>query len=479
MSDAMNWRVFASLIVSFWVAGGGLSAQVQSADDLKFPPLSEFTVSEPTRVELENGMVVLLLEDHELPLVRAVARIRTGARYEPPEKTGLASLTGAVLRTGGTQSISSDDLDDLLESRAADVSSSIAESVGSASMSCLKDDFPDVFAIFGQIIRTPAFDQGRLQVAVNQIMAGISRQNDDPLDIMHREFDEVVYGAGSPYGRVPTFASVGSVARVDLLEWHKKYFHPNNVILGLLGDFETEEALELVKDTFGDWAEGPSVEDPEVFYETDARAGVYYVEKNDMTQSNIKIGHLGITRDNPDYFAVEVLNEVFSGSSSSRLYANVRSKKGLAYAVTGGIGSNWDYPGTFNMWITTKTESTGAGIEALLEEARNLSLHPPTEEEVEKAKTSILSSFIFNVDTRAKILGQQLTFEYYGFPFDWVDRYRRGIEQVNLEEVQSVAGKYIHPKRFVILVVGPSEGRDKNLSEYGEVNRVDISIPKP
>jgi zinc protease len=375
--------------------------------------------------------------------------------------------------------MASDDLDDFLESRAANVSSSIGSSFGSASMSCLKDDFSEVFSVFGDMLRTPAFDDKRLQVAINQSMAGIARQNDDPMEIMNREFDEIVYGAESPYGRVPTFETIQSITRSDLVEWHSRYYHPNNIILGLLGDFETEAALELVRSTFGDWAKGPAAQDVEVYYEKNARPGVYYVEKTDMTQSNIKIGHLGITRSSPDYFAVEVLNQVFSGSSSSRLYSNVRSKKGLAYAVVGGVRSNWDYPGTFNMWITTKTESTGAGIEALLEEAGNLSARPPDQVEVEKAKTSILSSFIFNVDTRAKVLGQQLTFEYYGFPLDWVNRYRKGIEAVEVEEVQAVAERYIHPDRFVILVVGPSEGQDRELSEFGGVTQVDITIPNP
>jgi zinc protease len=346
-------------------------------------------------------------------------------------------------------------------------------------MSCLKRDFPDVISVFADMLRRPAFDERRMAVAVNQEMAGISRQNDDPMEIMSREFDEIVYGADSPYGRVSSFKTIQSITRDDLVAWHARFYHPNNLILGLIGDFKEEEALELVKKSFGDWPRGLEEDLPEVPFETAVRPGVYYVEKNDMTQSNIKIGHLGITRENPDLFAVEVLNQVFSGSFSSRLYSNVRSKKGLAYAVVGGVRSHWDYPGTFNMWITTKTETTGAGIDALLEEARNLVEEPPTEEEVRKAKTGILNSFIFNVDTRAKILGQQLTYEYYGFPLDWVDRYRNGIEEVTLDQVQAAADKYIHGERFAILVVGPSEGRDRPLTDFGEVTEVDITIPKP
>ena len=476
MSKRVTRLLFTFLIATLACS---VMAQVESAGDLVFPTLPEFKVPEPTRLELDNGLVVILMEDHELPLVRAVARIRTGSRYEAAGKVGLASITGTVIRTGGTENMPSDELDDFLESRAADVSSSIGGSYGSAAMSCLKGDFPDVFPVFGDMLRKPAFDERRLAVAVNQEMAGISRQNDDPMEIMSREFDEIVYGADSPYGRVSSFETIQSITRDDLVAWHARFYHPNNLILGLIGDFAEEEALELVKSTFGDWPRSLEEDLPEALYETTARPGVYYIEKNDMTQSNIKIGHLGITRDNPDLFAVEVLNQVFSGSFSSRLYSNVRSKKGLAYAVVGGVRSNWDYPGTFNMWITTKTETTGAGIDALLEEARSLSEEPPTEEEVRKAKTGILNSFIFNVDTRAKILGQQLTYEYYGFPLDWVNRYRKGIEEVTLDQVQAVAEKYIHQEHFVILVVGPSEGRDKPLIDFGEITEVDITIPKP
>jgi len=470
---------FSFLIFLVIGLGGQVLGQATSADELSFPDLPEFEVPAPKRIELDNGMVVMLLEDHELPLVHVVARIRTGARYEPSDKVGLAGLAGLVMRTGGTQAMGSDELDDFLEGRAANVTSSISGGYGSASMSCLRADFPEVFLVFRDMLREPEFDERRLGVAVNQLRAGISRQNDDPMEILSREFDELVYGRESPYARVPTFATLGSIARSDLISWHGRYYHPNNVILGLIGDFDTDKALRMVESAFGDWAQGTVDETAGVFYAGEAKPGVYYVEKNDMTQSNIKIGHLGIRRDDPDYFAVEVLNQVFSGSSSSRLYSSVRSEKGLAYAVVGGVRSDWDHPGTFNMWITTKTETTGEGIEALVEEAHNLVARPPSKEEVQKAKKSILNSFIFNVDSRAEVLSQQLTFEYYGFPLDWLTLYRDGIENVTLEQVQATAKKHIHPEQFVILVVGPKEGLDRPLTDFGTVTAVDTSIPAP
>jgi len=453
--------------------------QATRVDQLKYPPLAEFQIPAPTRTVLDNGMVLMLLEDHELPLVRASVLVHTGSRLEPTEKTGLASITGSVMRTGGTQRMSGDQLDDYLEGKAAVIETSIGTSSGGASMSCLKKDFPEVLRVLSDVLRQPVFDEQKISVAKTQRIAGIARQNDDPQGILSREFDQLIYGEASPYARVSTYDSINSITRADLVDWHARYFHPNRVIFGLVGDFNTPEAVALIKQVFGDWKKGPEDKDLGVPLPKEMSAGVYEVEKADVTQSNIAIGHLGIRRDNPDYFAVTILNEVLSGSFASRLFMNVRSLKGLAYDVSGGIGAGWDYPGAFTMSMSTKTETTAAGIEALLEEARNLTANPPTEEEVRKAKAAILNSFVFRSDSREKILGQQLTYEYYGYPLDWLTRYRQAIEKVTVEQVRAAAAKYVKPQGFAILVVGPGQGLDKPLSTFGKVTKIDITIPEP
>jgi predicted Zn-dependent peptidase len=424
-------------------------------------------------------MVVMLLEDHELPLVEAIAMIHTGDRFEPADKLGLAGLAGDVLRTGGTAGLSPDELNAFLENRAASIESSIGTSSGTASMSALAEDFGEVFAVFADVLREPAFAEDKLEVARTAMVAGISRQNDDPQGIAFREYGEIVYGADSPYARQPTYATAGGVTRDDLVAWHQRYYHPDRVVLGLVGDFEEQAALELVRRELGDWARGPAGEDPEAAIKAEPSPGVFAVEKGDMTQSNILVGHLGIRKDHPDFYAVEVLNNVLSGSFASRMFSNIRSAKGLAYAVFGSVGSDYDHPGLFQMFMTTKTETTGAGIEALLEEAENLTAKPPTEEEVAKAKQAILNSFVFESDSSRKILNQQVRYEYFGYPLDWLERYQRGIEAATVEEVRAAAAEHIHPDRFSILVVGPPEGLDKPLSTYGEVSEVDITIPEP
>lgn len=174
-----------------------------------------------------------------------------------------------------------------------------------------------------------------------------------------------------------------------------------------------------------------------------------------------------------------MMNQVFGGSFAARLFSRARSKKGLAYNVSGALQSRWDHPGVFLMSMGTKAETIGAGIDALLEEARNMTAEPPTDEEVAKAKEGILNSFVFRADSTSEILNRHLTYEYFGYPLDWLDRYRTGVDAVTTAEVRAVAAKHIRPDRFFTLVVGPSSGTDKPLSEYGEVQTVDISTPEP
>jgi len=477
---AIRFPVVLALALCVTAGLSSLQAQVKDWKKIKFPSMRSFTVPQPERVALDNGMVILMLEDHELPLVEVMTRIRTGSAVEPADKTGLASVFGQVWRTGGTRTMNGDAMDDFLESRAAIVETGAGVSATFATVSSLKEDFPEVLKVFSDILRNPVFDQEKIDIAVNLEKAGIARRNDDPTEIMDREFDELVYGADSPYARSTEYATIGAITRDDLLAFHKKYVAPNRIIMGVRGDFQRAEMLDLLKKTFGAWPAGAAVKDPEPAYRTTANPGINFIRKDDMTQSNIIMGHLGIKENNPDIFAVEVLNEAFGGSFAARLFNNVRTKKGLAYRVRGAVGSDFDHPGTFDAFMTTKVETTAAGIDALIEEIEAIAgAKPPTAEEVQRAKESILESFVFNYDSTTEILGQQLTYEYYGFPADYLAHYRENIEKVTVEDVARVAKKYIHRDQLAILVVGPVEGQDRPLDSFGKVATIDIAIPEP
>lgn len=470
---------FAIAITGALLVAPAALAQVSDADDIVYPNLPTVDVPQPQRVELDNGMVVILLEDHELPLIDAQAVVRTGSRWEPADKIGLAGLVGQVLRSGGTENMASDDLDDWLEDRAASIETSIGTSNGNASMSSLRDDFPELLRVFADVLRRPAFEQDKIDVARTGVESGISRQNDDANQIRAREFAELIYGSGSPYARSPTYATIGSITRDDLVAWHRQYFHPDRVILGLVGDFDPNEAIALVREVFGGWPRGPQAEDPAADYRQQPNPGIFFIPKNDVTQSFIRMGHLGIQRDNPDYYAVDLMNQVLGGSFAARLFTRIRSQKGLAYSVGGSVGSNWDYAGVTQLSISTKTETTAAAIDALLEEIDNMTSEPPTDLEVQKAKSGILNSFVFRADSARKILSQQLIYEYFGYPLDWQERYRKGIEATTTAQVRAVAGKYLHPEQMSILVVGKEDGMDRPLADFGEVREIDVTIPEP
>lgn len=445
---------------------------------IQIPKLPPFHPQEPKRIELPNGLVVFLQEDHELPTIDGIARIRGGSRSEPAAKVGLVSLYGEVWRTGGTKTQTGDQLDDYLEVRAAKVETDGNADSTTISLSCLKEDFDDVFKAFTELLRAPEFREDKLDLAKREAFDGISRRNDEISDIAHREAAKLAYGAQNPYARVPEYATVSAITRQDLLDWHHIYVHPNNIILGITGDFDSAQMEARLRKTFGDWPKGPAAKAPEIHFEP-AKPGYYLIKKEDVNQSNIHMVALGTTRNNPDYYAIEVFNEVFGGGFSSRLIQSIRTAQGLAYGVGGGIGTHFDHPGILQLAMGTKSVTTIKAIQSLFAEIDNLSAKPVSDEEIARAKDTILNNFVFNFDAPDKVLRERMAYEYYGYPADFLERYRAGIEKVTTADVARVILKYLHKDQLAVLVAGNTAEFDKPLSSLGSVTDVDITIPPP
>jgi zinc protease len=470
-----TWFAFAQEATPNHTATPGIPA---SWKQVPIPALPPFHPREPRRLVLKNGMIVFLAENHELPLISGTAMIRGGSDSEPAEKTGLVELYAESWRTGGTGKLTGDQLDDLLEARAAKVESAPGDSDTSLSFNCLKADLPAVLDVFTALLRTPAFREEKLKLAKKQMYSGISRRNDDSGEIASMQADILAYGRQSAYARVPEYATVASVTREDLLAWHSSHATPNNIILGITGDFDPAQMETALRKAFDDWASGPKVEETRVEI-TPAAPGLYLVDKTDVNQSEIRMVSLGIERRNPDYFAVQVMNDLFGGGFSSRLFQNLRTKAGLAYAVGGGVGSQWDHAGLTQLEIGTKTETTVEAIQGLWQQVDELKTNPPTELELRRAKDSILNSFIFNFDTPAKVLREQQTYAFYGYPADFLEKYRSAVEKVTAEDVIRVANKYVHKNELKVLVVGNAAEFKDALARLGPVTPVDISIPPP
>jgi zinc protease len=444
---------------------------------IPIPPLPAFKPAVPKRIVLPNGMVLFLQENRELPLISATARIRGGSRLEPPDKIGLAQLFGGVWRTGGTKTRTGDQMDEFLEARAAKLETSGDDDSTYISLNCLKGDFDDVWSLFLDLLHNPAFREDKLALAQDGLMTSISRRNDDPGRIAARESKALAYGRTNPYARVPEYATVAAVSRGDLVKWHERFVHPNNIIFGMVGDFDSAQMEQKLRTAFLAWPKGTPAPVPNIKF-APAPPGLYYARHADVNQSAIRMVTLGIERNNPDFFAVQVMNEVFGGGFTSRLFRYIRTERGLAYSVGGGIGSDYDHPGIFRLSAGTKTASTVEVIKALNTEIAGLLNEPASSAELQQAKDAILSSFIFRIDTPEKVLAQRMGYEFYGYPLDFLERFREGVEKVTTADIQRVARKYVHPGSFAVLVVGNDEA-GKLLSSLGPLTTLDISIPPP
>ena len=482
-----------SLAAALLVGSSVGPAAAQQADDIRtsdydvseltYPELRDFEVPEPQRIELDNGLTVFLLEDPELPQVNALARVGVGSVYEPAEKRGLASVTGTVMRTGGTASMAPDSVNVVLENRGATVETNIGETSGSAFMSTLSDNVDTVLPVFADVIRNPAFEEAKLQQAKSQQKSLISRRNDNAQQIASREFDKILYGEDSPYARTTEYYTIDRITRQDLVDFHEQYVQPSNIILSVWGDFDADAMEEKIREQFGDWetADGftpPSPPAPEATRDY----SVNFIQKSDVNQSTIYMGHPGeITRESDDYASVTLMNEVLSGGFSGRLFQQVRKEKGLAYSVFGNYSAGYQQPGRFFAGVFSKSPTTVEAANAVMTEVERMRQEAPTDEELSLAKDSYLNSFVFNFDTEREILSRRMTYEYHDYPADFLQQTRGEIEDVTSDDVLSVAKQYLYPDESHILVVGNREAFSDSLATLtreGTVNEVDISIPQ-
>jgi len=475
-------RTKSILVILFALAAAALAQQTAGGyKGLTYPPLNQIKVPEPVRFELPNGMVVYLMEDHELPAVSLHATVRVGSRWEPAGKTGLAGIAAQVMRTGGSTTQSGDRIDDELDRLGATVETGIGEDSGGAYAWLLKEDLDTCLGIMADILQHPAFPQDKIDLAKIAARDGIARRNDNPNGIVFREFGRVIFGKDSPYARIPEYETVNAIVRDDLVAFHKRFFQPENMILGAVGDFNAADMRSKIEKAFGGWARGGQAKPPlpPVDPEARNRAGFHSINKDDMQQSWVVMGMLAGRRDDPDYCALEVMNEILGGSFASRLFSNVRSAQGLAYSVFSSAAAGWDRPGTFMAGGSSKPETTLKLYRSMRHELERLAADGVTADELTRAKDGILKGMAFDFDSTTKILTRLMNYEYYGYPRDYLQRYRAGIEKATQADVAAVAKKYLKPEQFAVLFLGKEKAYEAPLSSLGQVAAIDISIPQP
>jgi len=468
------------LIVLTLVAGLISAQQLPTLEELEFPPLGEIQIPDVARYELPNGMRLFLLENHELPLISGRALVRTGNLFDPPDKIGLAGITGVVMRSGGTAEKTGDEIDLQLENIAASVEASIGETSGNLSFSCLAENIDEVLDVFQDVLTGPEFRQDKLELALTQYASSISRRNDDASSIASREFAELLYGKDTPYGWRVEYEHLANIARDDLVEFHRRYFFPANIILSVQGDFSAPEMREKLAKLFAEWdvVQEPVPGFPPVDAEPDH--AVYLANKEDVNQAFLRIGHLGGELRDEDYPALEVMADILGGSFSSRLFKKVRTELGWAYGVGASWGANYNHPGVFQIYASTKSETTTGAIETILEEIHRLRSEEVTDDELETARSAVLNSFVFAFDQPAETLNRLVAYTYHGYPEDFLFQYQRAVEEVTKADILRVASEHLHPEQFTYVAVGNVAEFGRPLSELGiPVEEIDLTIPPP
>jgi zinc protease len=448
--------------------------------DLKFPPLKEIQIPKIDETTLPNGMKVYLLENHELPLVRATALVRTGNLFDPADKVGLATVTGEVIRSGGTSTKTGDQIDEQLENIAASVESSIDESFGRVSFSTLKERTDEVLAVFHDVLTDPAFRDNKIELVKSQLRGGISRRNDDAQGIAQREFTDMAYGKNTPYGWQIEYATLDNIKRADIVNFYKRYYFPGNIILAVQGDFSTAEMKAKIQKLFGSWNYQQPPVPPFPKVQSNPTPGVYLASKTDVTQTNFVMGQLGGTLKDKDYPALEVMGDILGGGFQSRLFQRIRTQLGYAYGVSAAWGAGFDHPGLFEIAGSTKSASTVDTLKEISKEVQRIRTTEVTADELESAKQTVLNGFVFNFDTSSKTLNRLLTYRYYGYPDDFIFQYQKAVSTVTRADILRVAREYVDPAKFIIVAAGNPKDFGTPLSALGlSVNNLDLTIPEP
>ena len=406
-----------------------------------------------TRQDLPNGLVWLHSQQSGLPLVTLQLLVKTGTLQESPEKAGLANLTAQLLLSG-TKSRSATQIAQELDVLGAKLRASGGEDFASVSLTVLKKDLAAGLGLMQDILLNPAFAPEEVKRTVSRLKAALQQEEDEPGVVAARAFAKDLYGA-FPYGRPArgTPQGLSAITQKDLKEFHQRYYLPNNAILSVVGDLNPEEAGKWVTRTFGGWpaAPIPARNLPPIPALNETRVKVI---NKDITQANVILGNLGMARNNPDFYAAQVMNYILGGGGfASRLLDNIRVNRGLAYSVHSNFSPGLE-PGPFAVTLETKNASARDAVNQVVAEMERIRKEPVTPEELSDAKSYLIGSFprkMDSLDKRAWLLGYV---ELYNLGLDYPWRYPELIQGLTPQDIQRAANKYLHPDKYLLVVVG-------------------------
>lgn len=453
--------------------------QKRKLDKLKFPALNEIQKPEVKKESTGNGIKLRLIQREKLPIVDLIMLIKGGDAFDPKDQVGLSTITSELLRIGGTKDMKPEDVDKVLDAKGISINVNSSDDYYVVNISCLKENLDEAVSIMSKMLREPAFDEDKLEEIKAKLSSSISRRNDNPSPIRGREFRKIIYGSDSPYAAVLEYEHLDNIDRAALVRHHKKFFAPASIMAGLTGPLDIARFKEIMEKYFGDWNAQVNIPDSPTIKEPTHDFKVGFVQKDNLNQSYISLGHLGIKYDAANAAKLRVFNYIFSSGFASRLVTRIRVKMGLTYGAGGGIGTRQGRPGITSFTTYTKCENTQKAIDAMLDEIDIIRKEKVTEEELKLAKEAYLNSYVFQFSSPDRVLQSRLIREFYGIDENIVERMMEDVRNVTADDILQVAQEYLHPDKIMFMVVGHKDKLDGDLSKYGKVKNIDISVKPP
>lgn len=464
-------KFFTLLLILFMTT---CTSEKNFIETLENKPLPDFVPPKILTHTFSNGLKLYFLPNDQLPVFQVYAMLEVGGIDEDAKKLGLLSLMMGTLRTGGTTTLKSDDVDLKLEENAIQFGTDSNREFSSLSINSLIKDSDLALDLFFDHLIHPAFEESKLELNRQKQIENIKRRNEDPMDVAFREFRKKLYGDESIWARISTEETVKNASRADIIHFYNNFVAPNKTWLAVSGKISFEDLISKIESRIKGWPK-KDVERKSLSIKMEKKwAPGLFIAPKDVNQSSIIIGHLGEKRTNPDKYALTLANDLLGGSIfSSRMGNKIRTKMGLAYSIYSSFGFETEYA-PFYVMVATKSASTVQVLEEMKKIILDIQTSSPAlESEMEASKNALLNQLIFQYQDPFKIVRDRVMYDYYGYPPDYLSIYQKEIKKVTLEDIQRVLKTYFFTDKMITLIVGnPDEVGD--LSPIGVFQKVKV-----